>query len=422
MGNITIKPELNSKANKDGLYAIVLRLTQNGNHKRITLPLTVPKKSFNRKKAGEWVTKHPEEAYINQYIIDEISKYNKAYINPKDDVAIRTKEDLAKSVQNVEYKDDYIAYFKHKKESLKEYNNEKGFGTTLNYLQGYLSFGTLPFKDITKEWLEDFEEFLNEQPSSRNKDQMLSPSTIHTQLKRVRSIYNNAIQDKIIPQSLSPFGRNGYLLPSPTNTKVLQRLDKDELGRLFKKHYDKDADGLIYYVHKAFCLSFLTAGMRIEDIMTLKWSNIKNGQLSYNMKKGSTGGTQMHFGVNAQMKPILDELRPKEYKDEDYIFPFLKKGIENKENETYKKEIASKTAIYNAYLKDIADDIYSDKKITSHIARHTWAAIMYEETNNIKLIQENLGHKDIKTTINYIGRLSTKKNDEALTSVYGKIF
>ena len=59
--------------------------------------------------------------------------------------------------------------------------------------------------------------------------------------------------------------------------------------------------------------------------------------------------------------------------------------------------------------------------MTSHLARHSWAALVYEKTKDIKLIQENLGHKDIKVTMNYIGRLSTKKNDEILSSVYDKL-
>ena len=109
-------------------------------------------------------------------------------------------------------------------------------------------------------------------------------------------------------------------------------------------------------------------------------------------------------------------------KPTEYLLPFLTVGIEKQSNENYKKEIGRKTSLYNKYLKKIAIDIGSEKNLTSHLARHSWAAFAYEKTNNLKLIQENLGQNDIKVTMGYIGRLSTKQNDEKLKSLYTDLY
>ena len=414
MSNITIKPELNSKPNKDGLTTVIIRITQNGQHKRKASDIYVDGKYFSHT-YGSWISnKHPESKALNQKLIGLLSKYNKAYnkLTEDENTLQPTKEDVLQAVVKKEFHKDFLKYFDESKKSMTNWNQQKGYITTYNKIIEYTDGKPLSFNQLNKEWLEGFELVLF--------DDGLSPSSVHTQMKRIRAMFNYAIADKVIEKTLYPFGRGEYQLPEPTETKVLERLDSEELSELFKQNYDKTL--LKYYVHKAFCLSFLTAGTRIEDIMTLKWSNIKNGQISYNMKKGVTGGTRKSFGIDERLQKILNDIKKPDSSDDDYLFPFLPKGIEKKDSETYKKEIGNKTALYNKYLKFIADDIATDKNLTSHIARHSWAALIYEKEKDIKLIQENLGHKNIQTTMAYIGRLSTKQNDEKLSSIYDKLF
>jgi integrase/recombinase XerD len=416
MSNISIQLELNDKPNKDGQTTIRVRISDSDSDKRHIRKVTDVKilSKFWTGKYGAWISnKHPESKALNDKLTGILLKYQRAYTKLSDDtLLIPTKEDVLNAVKKKEFHQDFLKYFDEMIQKMENYNQKKGYVTTYNKLLEYTKGKTLTFNQINKVWLEEFEEDLfNDE---------ISPSSVHTQMKRIRAMFNYAISDKIISQDVYPFGNHGYTLPTPTETKVLERLDAEELAELFKQNYDKTQ--LKFYVHKAFCLSFLTAGTRIEDIMTLKWSNIKNGQIAYNMKKGVTGGTRKAFGIDSRLQKILDTIKKPSTKDDDYLFPFLQKGIENKDSETYKKEIGNKTALYNKYLKMIADDITTDKNLTSHIARHTWAALVYEQEKDIKLIQENLGHKDIKTTMAYIGRLSTKKNDEKLSNIYDNLF
>ena len=53
-----------------------------------------------------------------------------------------------------------------------------------------------------------------------------------------------------------------------------------------------------------------------------------------------------------------------------------------------------------------------------HTLRHTAATWILKETGNVKLAQQILGHKDIKTTLKYAHVLAKDKRD-ALNKVFG---
>ena len=60
----------------------------------------------------------------------------------------------------------------------------------------------------------------------------------------------------------------------------------------------------------------------------------------------------------------------------------------------------SQTQIFKRLKKKTGIDIYP------HLLRHTHATIYYQTTNNIKQVQERLGHLQIQTTMNMYIHLS----------------
>jgi integrase/recombinase XerD len=55
----------------------------------------------------------------------------------------------------------------------------------------------------------------------------------------------------------------------------------------------------------------------------------------------------------------------------------------------------------NSYLKIIGDIVGIQKKITHHVARHTCATILLNEGVNLPIVQQILGHENIRTTQHY---------------------
>jgi site-specific recombinase XerD len=63
----------------------------------------------------------------------------------------------------------------------------------------------------------------------------------------------------------------------------------------------------------------------------------------------------------------------------------------------------------NAYLKEIADLCGITKKLTYHIARHTFATtVTLSNGVPIETVSKMLGHRNLKTTQHYARILDTK--------------
>jgi integrase len=102
--------------------------------------------------------------------------------------------------------------------------------------------------------------------------------------------------------------------------------------------------------------------------------------------------------------PLLNDNDFKEIEDED--FSVL--------TEYQYRKFQSVRTYYNKLLKLIATQSKINKKLTSHLARHSYTSLMFElgEYVNLFDLMSSLGHKHLSTTQTYIQRLSNKKIDK----------
>jgi integrase/recombinase XerD len=104
--------------------------------------------------------------------------------------------------------------------------------------------------------------------------------------------------------------------------------------------------------------AFNTVGMRASDIITLKWANIQNGRIIYQMLK--TG--KIHsMKLPDKAKKILSNYGPK--KPGEYVFPFFSSDTYYADAMFLHNKISAKTALINKYLKLIAAKAEINKKI-----------------------------------------------------------
>jgi integrase len=77
-----------------------------------------------------------------------------------------------------------------------------------------------------------------------------------------------------------------------------------------------------------------------------------------------------------------------------YIFPFL-----NKEAVVNEIIIGNKLAYINKFIKEVCKYAGILKKVSSHVARHTYTDIALQVSGgNIYQVQQSLGHSSVKTT------------------------
>lgn len=101
----------------------------------------------------------------------------------------------------------------------------------------------------------------------------------------------------------------------------------------------------------------------------------------------------------------------------------FKKGIRLSDNEQLiipnVYNLPFKPPHFNRYLYDLYKKYPDLKRITVHGFRHTHASLLFESGATIKEVQERLGHKDIKTTMNIYTHV-TKKTRENVADNFAK--
>ena len=103
---------------------------------------------------------------------------------------------------------------------------------------------------------------------------------------------------------------------------------------------------------------------------------------------------------------------------ESFIFPFLSDRYDYSDPMFLHNQIGAKTALINKYLKDIASKAGINKKITTHTARHSFADIARQKTDNIYNLSKTLGHSSLKVTEAYLSSFDEKAVDDTLDSMF----
>ncbi len=127
-------------------------------------------------------------------------------------------------------------------------------------------------------------------------------------------------------------------------------------------------------VRRVFLFECYT-GIRIGDILRLKWESLNTDSKTLNYITQKTGKETTH-PLNDLAFDILDKKLRKhksiygQVQPDKYIFGFLKKDITNLGKEESLSAISCATASINRGLKKIAKRANIDKNLSTHVARH----------------------------------------------------
>lgn len=158
--------------------------------------------------------------------------------------------------------------------------------------------------------------------------------------------------------------------------------------------------------------SFYFAGIRVGDVLKIKWSDIVDGRLQYTMNKNQK---VLSLKIPEKVCLILKQYESDKQSQDDLIFPELKKA-----NKTDPKDVFIKTKLanraLNVYLEEIAEKAKINKKLTMHISRHSFGNISGDRIP-IQMLQKLYRHSSVTTTINYQANFMQKDVDEALEKV-----
>ena len=272
----TIGIELSGKPNKDQKeHLIMLRITVNRKRSRIGLIYSVIPNQFNPKGRGSKHIgpSHPEHARINGYLMGKI-------LLAKDVVSKLEKEGKAITPQIIKTKilqpktyDLFVFAETIKTELLSQGNigNYKKYRTILNSLKDFVKKPELFFDEIDLDFLNRYQIHL--------KSEERKQTTIHGYVGRIRSLFNKAILRGLVEPAVSPF--INYKIKQGKPSK--ERLNLEEIQKIENLVIKNTT--LMWHVKNTFLFAFYNAGIRISDILLMKWDNIKEGRLIYTMYK-----------------------------------------------------------------------------------------------------------------------------------------
>ena len=268
----------------------------------------------------------------------------------------------------------------------------------IEFLGDYATFSALTVNHIKK-----FKVFLK---SNYNQSQR----SIVNHLIVLRAICNKAIRDGLMNKNDYPFGGEGVVIRIPNSIKVGLNLEEIKLLELAKiKSFTSK-----WNARNAFLLSFYFAGARISDVLRIKWTDIVDGRLHYKMGKNNKVGS---IAVAKKANDILEQYKTKRWSKEEFVLPELNNADLSDEKDVYRKIITA-TKKYNKWLKKLANEVGIEKKVTCHIARHSFGNISGDKIP-VQMLQKLYRHSDITTTINYQQSFINKDTDDALALVIG---
>ena len=139
--------------------------------------------------------------------------------------------------------------------------------------------------------------------------------------------------------------------------------------------------------HKLMLLMGYGAGLRLSEIIYLRWEDILFAEHKIHLKQ-TKGSRERMVMLPWSVVAFLENYR-KLYPSDGWVFTGQHKG----------EPISASTV--QQVMRGAVEKAGLTKKATVHTLRHSFATHLLEAGTDLRFIQELMGHKDIKTTVIY---------------------
>jgi integrase/recombinase XerD len=208
----------------------------------------------------------------------------------------------------------------------------------------------------------------------------LSENTLHSRMNAIKFYFEQVLKRE----------KFFFDIPRPKKKVILPNvLAISQVEKLFSQ--------LENLKHKTMLFLAYSAGLRVSEVANLEVKNIHSERMVINIKgaKGKKDRTViLSEGILELLRKYYAAYRPKKW-----LFEGQYKGSPYSTRSLQQIFHRAKKA---ANIK---------QEVTFHSLRHSYATHLHERGTDIKLIQELLGHNDLKTTLRYthVSRLTLEK-------------
>ena len=276
-----------------------------------------------------------------------------------------------------------------------------------------ISFPISILDEITALDLEEYTDYLKAyKPADSDEYITNGEKGIKRKLSALRAFYAYYYKRELIKTNPT------LLIDMPKlHQKEIIRLDADEVAALLdfiENGGEKMSEHQKKYLEKtktrdlAIITLLLGTGVRVSECVGLNLNDVdfRNGAIKVTRK----GGNEMlvYFGEEVE-KALNDYIEERKHIN----------AAENSEDALFlssqKKRISVK-AVENL-VKKYSSYVTTTKKITPHKLRSTYGTALYQETGDIYLVADVLGHKDVNTTKRHYAAMSDARRRKAANAV-----
>lgn len=400
---LAIKVRLNQQKAKDGKLPVYIRIYVDGVKAEISSRHFVEAVNWDAKKSRvKAISK--DAAYVNGYIDRTVNFINqeflKAHSTANRITAVIIKNRFLGKEELPAYKTILEAFDYHNLKMLEKVTAKQIVKKTYeryvitrnkveNFMKKQYKVNDKPLPELRLAFITEFEHYLLTV-------ERIQSNTAHKYIKNLKKIMNMAVGLDWIPSN--PFNQFKCSYTNPER----EILNQEELNLIMKKKLHSDR---LIEVRDVFVFCCYT-GFAYADVYEFAHDAVMKG-LDGNFWL-ATARQKTGTKESVPLLPIPFEIIEK-YQDHEYCKKYNKLLPVNSNQR------------YNAYLKEIVEICGIKKKLTSHIARHTFATtVTLANGVPIETVSSMLGHKNIRTTQIY-AKVVEQKVSEDMNALRAKL-
>jgi integrase/recombinase XerD len=387
------------KPKKDGTMPLNFIIIKDRKKTKIATKIAIEPRFWDEKKS-KIKPGAENSARLNAYLQKKLSELNGKVLEAETDTKSLSTKQLKTATFGVT-PTNFIDFAKIVNQKFKDNGQISSYIKNTGILakiQRYIGESSiLNFQDITPDFLNKYEVHLKNKEGN-------SINTIHKDFRYIRKLFNDAYREELIEHQQIPFNR--YKLKLEKTTR--EYLSEDELIQIENLELE---DGTRMALHRdMFVFSSYTGGLRVSDILLLKWSAFDGSHLNIKIHKT---GSQISIKLPSTALSIINKYKTSDIIKNSFVFPMLENDLDMKDPEALLKAVSSATAYINKNLKTIKKKLEIEKQISFHVSRHTWATRALKKGISIDKVSKLMGHAQIRETQIY-AKIVSEELDKAM--------
>ena len=334
---------------------------QHNIHIKMILRIEIPQELIRQD--AEIVIKVSNRNNALGYVIEKGSEHDAQQIAKEDMNACPTLGEYVRELTQRLYKNG-------------KYRSADIYMCTLRSFMRFRKGKDLLISQLDRLIMEDYESYLRKNGLTLN--------TISFYMKRLRAIYNKALEQYGL-EDRKPFAHS-FTKNTPTAKRALTA---ENIHQIVAATTVTEEEAL---ARDLFLFSFYTRGMSFVDIAFLEKGSLKDGQLIYKRKKT---GKELRVAWRPCMQEIADR-HPS--LDGKHLLGIVNQNIVT----DVRKQYHYRQCRVNKALQKFTRRIGIPMKVTMYCARHSWATIAKEKNIPISVISDSMGHNSEKITRIYL--------------------